>query len=67
MEQAFIRGRILRGAHDIAGAIGWMALSRPFNDKYISCGCFEYHASGEGMVKVAREILQNNKIYSGEL
>src|SRR6476646_5863003 len=29
-------GRILRGAHDIAGAIGWMALSRPFDDKYIS-------------------------------
>jgi len=60
-------GRILRGAHDIAGAIGWMALSRPFNDKYISCGCFEYHASGEGMVKVARELLQNKKMCSGDL
>jgi len=60
-------GHVLYGAHDIAGAIGWMALNRPFDDKYISCGCFEYHASGEGMVKVAREILQNNKTYSGEL
>ena len=44
-------GRILHGAHDIAGAIGWMALNRPFENKYISCGCFEYHASGEGMAK----------------
>jgi glucokinase len=60
-------GRILHGAHDIAGAIGWMALNRPFDNKYISCGCFEYHASGEGMAKVAREILQNNKTYLGEL
>jgi glucokinase len=60
-------GTILRGAHDIAGAIGWMGLDRPFQDKYISCGCFEYHASGEGMAKVAREILQEQNDYAGEL
>jgi glucokinase len=60
-------GHILRGAHDIAGAAGWMALNKPFEDRYISCGCFEYHASGEGIVKVAREILQNNNTYIGEL
>ena len=41
-----IDGRILRGAHDIAGAIGWLALDRPFRREYIGCGCFEYHASG---------------------
>ena len=52
-----IDGVILRGAHDIAGAIGWMALQQPFQDKYKDCGCFEYHASGEGIAKVAREIL----------
>jgi glucokinase len=60
-------GRILRGAHDIAGAIGWMALDRPFNDKYFSCGCFEYHASGEGMSKITKEILEGNIAYTGEL
>ncbi|HEY6978745.1 MAG TPA: ROK family protein [Chitinophagaceae bacterium] len=60
-------GHVLRGAHDIAGAIGWMALNRPFDNKYISCGCFEYHASGEGIVKVAGEMLRDNKMYSGEL
>jgi glucokinase len=52
-----IDGRILRGAHDIAGAIGWLALDRPFRREYVGCGCFEYHASGEGLAKVANELL----------
>jgi glucokinase len=50
-----VDGRVLRGAHDAAGAAGWLALNRPFDPKYASCGCFEYHASGEGIGKVARE------------
>ena len=50
-----IDGQVLRGAHDIAGAIGWLALDRPFRREYVGCGCFEYHASGNGLVKVARE------------
>jgi glucokinase len=62
-----VNGSILRGAHDIAGAIGWMALDRPFQSKYISCGCFEHHASGEGIAKVAREMLQEQEDYTGEL
>src|SRR5664279_2096262 len=52
-----IDGRILRGAHDIAGAIGWLALDRPFRPEYVGCGCFEYHASGAGLAKVANELL----------
>lgn len=52
-----VDGRILRGAHDIAGAIGWLALDRPFRRNYVSCGCLEYHASGKGMARVARELL----------
>jgi glucokinase len=52
-----INNEVLRGSNDIAGAIGWMALDRPFNQKYISCGNFEYNASGEGIVKVAKEML----------
>jgi glucokinase len=51
-----VDGRILRGAHDIAGAIGWLALDRPFQLKYVGCGCFEYHASGEGLARVANEL-----------
>src|ERR1051325_11048187 len=51
-------GKILRGAHDIAGAAGWLALDRPFRPEYSPCGCFEYHASGEGLGKVAREAVR---------
>ncbi len=49
-----VNNQVLRGASDIAGAIGWMALEKPFDKKYISCGCFEYSASGEGLVRIAK-------------
>jgi glucokinase len=62
-----VNGEVLRGSNDIAGAIGWMALNKPFNDKYISCGCFEYHASGEGIAKIAREFLSLDNNYTGKL
>ncbi|MDR0421222.1 MAG: ROK family protein [Prevotellaceae bacterium] len=62
-----INNQIVRGAHDIAGAIGWWALDTPFQQKFASCGCFEYHASGEGIAKVAREIIANDKTYTGIL
>lgn len=60
-----VNGEVLRGSNDIAGAIGWMALNRPFDDKYIECGCFEYHASGDGIAKVTRDLLRKNRSYSG--
>lgn len=56
-----INNQILRGAHDIGGAIGWMALNKSFESKFISCGCFEYNASGEGLVKVAKELIADKK------
>jgi len=62
-----IDGDILHGANDIAGAIGWMALNKPFEEKYVSCGCFEYNASGTGIAKVAAELLQQNPSYKGVL
>ena len=62
-----VDGRILRGHNDIAGAIGWMALNQSFRDEYKACGCLEYHASGEGIAKVASEILANDQDYSGVL
>ncbi len=55
-----VEGKVMRGSNDIAGAIGWLALDRPFQQKYISCGCFEYHASGEGLAKVAKELVAQN-------
>ena len=62
-----INGEILRGSHDIAGCIGWMAMQRPFDEKYAGCGCFEYYASGEGISKLAKTFLSEQSNYAGEL
>lgn len=62
-----VNGEILRGSNDIAGCIGWMALKGPFEEKYSGCGCFEYFASGEGISKVAVELLEYHKDYAGDL
>lgn len=57
-----VDGQVLRGAQDIAGSIGWLALDRPYRREYVACGCFEYHASGEGLAKVARELRGNPSV-----
>ncbi len=62
-----INGEFLRGSNDIAGAIGWMALERPHLGKYSECGCFESSASGEGIAKLAKELLKNAPDYQGVL
>ena len=62
-----VNNQIVRGANDIAGAIGWMGLSKPFDKKYISCGDFEYNASGEGLVKVAKEFIASGNFNESEL
>jgi glucokinase len=62
-----VDGRVLRGAHGIAGAIGWLALDRPFKKEYAACGCFESHASGEGIANVAKRLLASRKNYRGAL
>lgn len=60
-------GIIIRGQHDIAGAIGWMALAQPFRSVFKQYGCFEYSASGEGIIRYARELLTTTKAYAGSL
>lgn len=62
-----INGEVLQGARGIAGAIGWMALDRPFQNTYVDCGCFESMASGEGIVKVALQLIQKDPAYNGML
>lgn len=54
-----VNNTVLRGANDIGGAIGWMALEKVFDTKFIPCGCFEYGASGEGIVRVANEWMKS--------
>jgi glucokinase len=51
-----VDGIVLRGAHDIAGAIGWMGLDRPYRADYTACGCFETHASGGGLGRKAARL-----------
>ncbi len=62
-----VNGEVLRGANDIAGSIGWMALERPYDEKYIECGCLESSASGEGIVKKAMTLLKCAGDYQGLL
>ena len=62
-----INGEVLRGAHDIAGAIGWLALDRPYRVEYDACGCFETHASGAGIEKTARRRLAEHPHHAGFL
>jgi len=62
-----VDGSILRGAHGIAGAIGWMGLDRPYRAVYDRCGGFESHASGAGIARVAREHLEAEPQYRGAL
>ena len=60
-------GRVLRGHGDVAGAIGWLALDRPFRRRWKIHGCFEDQASGPGLVRVARDLLEADGTYDGEL
>ncbi|MBK9680918.1 MAG: ROK family protein [Saprospiraceae bacterium] len=59
--------KILHGAHDISGAIGWMALQKPYSQKYDACGCFEYYSSGDGIARLAQELVEENQGYGGRL
>ncbi len=62
-----VDGRVLRGINGIAGAVGWLALNKPYKEKYKNYGCYEYHASGDGISRVAVDLLNENSNYSGIL
>ncbi len=62
-----VNGSIVRGYGGAAGAVGWLALDRPFVPEYTPCGCFEYYASGNGIAKMARQSLKEDISYNGVL
>lgn len=62
-----VNGAIVRGHGDVAGAIGWLALQRPYAKQWDACGCFEYQASGPGLLRVANDLLAEDASYTGEL
>jgi glucokinase len=51
----------------VAGAIGWLALDRPFHRRYVQHGCFEDQCSGPGLVRVARDVMADDAGYDGPL
>ena len=53
-----IDGQVLHGHSDIVGASGWMALQIPYLDEYKQYGCFESHASGNGIAMQAKKLLK---------
>jgi glucokinase len=59
--------RIVRGHGDVAGAIGWLAVDRPFKSRYVQHGCLEDQASGPGLVRVARDLIAADPTYDGVL
>jgi glucokinase len=46
-------GRLIRGAGDIAGAVGWFALQPEFRELYAVCGCWEAEAAGPALARRA--------------
>ncbi len=46
-------GRLVRGAHDIAGAVGWFALDPRYQEIYRQVGCFEAEAAGPAVARKA--------------
>jgi glucokinase len=64
-------GQIINGMSGIAGAIGWLALDRPYSPAYDQCGHFEYHASGTGIARSAERLLdmgsESETLIAGEI
>ena len=46
-------GRVLQGAHGIAGAAGWFALDPAWNDAYGATGCWEAESAGPAIARRA--------------
>ncbi len=44
-------GRLIRGAHDISGAVGWFALNPERRDIYREVGCWEAEAAGPALAR----------------
>src|SRR5437867_4312193 len=59
--------KVVRGHGDVAGAIGWLALDRPFMPRYVQHGCLEDQASGPGLVRVVRDLIRADASYDGAL
>lgn len=46
-------GRLIRGANDIAGAVGWFVLTQEMREAYRRTGCLEAEAAGPALARRA--------------
>jgi glucokinase len=46
-------GRLIRGVGGVAGAVGWMALTPQFEERYAGMGCWEAEAAGPAVARRA--------------
>lgn len=46
-------GRVLRGAHGVAGAAGWFALTPDWQAHYARTGCWEAESAGPALARLA--------------
>ncbi len=56
-----VEGQVLQGSQGIAGSVGWWTLSTPYHPEYAQFGDFEYHASGDGIIRVAKGYIDEIK------
>jgi glucokinase len=53
-------GRLVRGSRELAGAAGWLAVRDEFRPEYKSLGCFEAHAAGPAVRRIARKLMDRD-------
>jgi len=47
-------GRLIPGAHGVAGAVGWMVIDRKWRPEYGRLGCFEALGAGPALAKLGQ-------------
>jgi len=54
-------GRLIPGAHGVAGAVGWMVIDRRWKPEYSRLGCFEALAAGPAVAKLGKLAWEQNR------
>ncbi|WP_286832908.1 ROK family protein [Proteiniphilum sp. UBA5280] len=58
-----VDGNILHGHGDIVGSAGWFAIETPYREEFERYGCFESYASGDGIVRQVKRLLEDGTLF----
>jgi len=58
-------GRLVRGAHELAGCAGWLSVSESRAAAFARVGCLEALAAGPALARRARQELSSRRIKAG--